>query len=129
MALLTMLSSRFRNSSSPSVRLQLRRMASGHCLLFPGQGSQFQGMAKSLIEEAEEGTLPSVAQLFSVAQRVLGYDLRDLFLNGPSSVLDEDSALPTSCCGGFTGCPGVPQAHTTSGGCGKVVIPPTSNYN
>ena len=89
MALLTMLSSRFRNSSSPSVRLQLRRMASGHCLLFPGQGSQFQGMAKSLIEEAEEGTLPSVAQLFSVAQRVLGYDLRDLFLNGPSSVLDE----------------------------------------
>ncbi|KAG9280325.1 malonyl-CoA-acyl carrier protein transacylase, mitochondrial [Astyanax mexicanus] len=50
-------------------------------LLFPGQGSQFVGMGRGLLEYG------NVREMFSVAQKVLGYDLLDLCLNGPEEDL------------------------------------------
>ncbi|XP_017572345.1 malonyl-CoA-acyl carrier protein transacylase, mitochondrial [Pygocentrus nattereri] len=50
-------------------------------LLFPGQGSQFVGMGRGLLKYG------NVKEMFSVAQKVLGYDLLDLCLNGPEEEL------------------------------------------
>lgn len=47
------------------------------------------GMGKNLIAAAESGALPGVAQLFQLAERVLGYDLYSLFLQGPEEKLEE----------------------------------------
>lgn len=52
-------------------------------LLFPGQGFQFVGMGKKVLE------IPTVKELFSDASQVLGYDLLKLCLEGPKSMLDE----------------------------------------
>lgn len=65
------------------------RWASGHCLLFPGQGSQYVGMGTELISAADTGALPEVASLFRVAEEVFGHDLRPQFLHGPQDKLDE----------------------------------------
>lgn len=65
------------------------RQVSGCCLLFPGQGSQYVGMGRALLAAARSGSLPGVAELFRVAERVLGYDLGSLFLHGPQEKLDE----------------------------------------
>lgn len=62
------------------------RQASGYCLMFPGQGSQYVGMGKDLISRT---TLPGVQELLRVAEGVLGYDLRPLFLHGPQERLNE----------------------------------------
>lgn len=51
--------------------------------LFPGQGSQFVGMGKNLIN------IPSVKLLYEKANSILGYDLLNLCLNGPKSTLDK----------------------------------------
>ena len=66
-----------------------RRAVSRYCLLFPGQGSQYVGMGKGLIAAANSGVLPGVAQLFRLAEGVLGYDLCSLFLQGPEEKLEE----------------------------------------
>ncbi|XP_030006764.1 malonyl-CoA-acyl carrier protein transacylase, mitochondrial [Sphaeramia orbicularis] len=50
-------------------------------LLFPGQGSQFVGMGRGLLK------YPNVKDMFAVAQRVLGYDLLSLCLEGPEEEL------------------------------------------
>nr|XP_032833877.1 malonyl-CoA-acyl carrier protein transacylase, mitochondrial [Petromyzon marinus] len=52
-------------------------------LLFPGQGSQFVGMAASLVERHERARA-----LFDAARRVLGYDLLALCLDGPAEQLN-----------------------------------------
>ncbi|XP_047431555.1 malonyl-CoA-acyl carrier protein transacylase, mitochondrial [Mugil cephalus] len=52
-------------------------------LLFPGQGSQFVGMGKALLR------YPNVKEMFSVAQKVLGYDLLSLCLEGPEAELQK----------------------------------------
>ncbi|XP_029019138.1 malonyl-CoA-acyl carrier protein transacylase, mitochondrial [Betta splendens] len=49
--------------------------------LFPGQGSQFVGMARGLLK------YPNVREMFSVAQKILGYDLLSLCLEGPEQEL------------------------------------------
>jgi len=50
-------------------------------LLFPGQGSQYVGMAKELLETpASQGLLDQVKE-------ALGFDLADLMINGPEEKL------------------------------------------
>lgn len=81
------LSSRFLQKE-PLLNGGLRRVSS-YCLLFPGQGSQHVGMGKQLIAAASAGASPAVAELFQMAEEVLGYDLRPLLLQGPQERLDE----------------------------------------
>ncbi|XP_059361295.1 malonyl-CoA-acyl carrier protein transacylase, mitochondrial [Carassius carassius] len=50
-------------------------------LLFPGQGSQYVGMGKGLLKYG------NVKEMFAVAEKVLGYDLLSLCLNGPEKDL------------------------------------------
>ena len=64
------------------VRVQRRKM-SNYAFLFPGQGSQAVGMT-SEIEDS-----PAVSEIFQTGERVLGYDLRSLCLQGPQDVLDQ----------------------------------------
>ncbi|XP_018331808.1 probable malonyl-CoA-acyl carrier protein transacylase, mitochondrial [Agrilus planipennis] len=52
-------------------------------ILFPGQGSQFVGMAKDLLK------FPMARDLFELANYILKYDLLKLCLEGPKSKLDE----------------------------------------
>lgn len=52
-------------------------------ILFPGQGSQFVGMAKDLLK------FPMVQDLFELANYILKYDLLKLCLNGPSEKLNQ----------------------------------------
>ena len=72
---------------SPLRRLQAR-YGSSCCLLFPGQGSQYVGMCKELLSGAN-GPGQAVTEVFQVAERVLGYDLRPLFLQGPQERLNQ----------------------------------------
>lgn len=51
------------------------------CLVFPGQGSQYVGMMKSLKD------LPRVQEMLRKAQSILGYDILDIMLNGPEDKL------------------------------------------
>merc|ERR1712039_834408 len=52
-------------------------------LLFPGQGSQYVGMMKDLV------SLPSVRDMLIVAEKVLGWDPKELMLKGPEAQLAE----------------------------------------
>ena len=52
--------------------------------LFPGQGAQFVGMAGELTE-----SLPAAKALFDEAADVLGYDLLNLCIHGPTERLNE----------------------------------------
>ena len=67
-----------RDSHEPRVDLSDKSV-----LLFPGQGAQFVGMGKRLLET------PSVKELFDEASQVLNYNLLDMCLQGPRSVLDQ----------------------------------------
>jgi len=51
--------------------------------LFPGQGAQAVGMAKTLCE-----TLPAAKNLFDQAAEALGYDLLSLCIHGPAETLN-----------------------------------------
>ncbi|KAM9311484.1 malonyl-CoA-acyl carrier protein transacylase, mitochondrial [Gastrophryne carolinensis] len=52
-------------------------------VLFPGQGSQAVGMAGGLLK------YPNVREMFLVARKVLGYDLLELCLRGPATMLEQ----------------------------------------
>lgn len=52
-------------------------------LLFPGQGSQFTGMCRSLIND-----FPYVKRYFDEANELLGFDILKLCLNGPEEKLN-----------------------------------------
>ena len=54
-------------------------------LLFPGQGSQFVGMAAELVD------VPNVRDMFDRASQILDYDLLRLCLEGPE---DRDYLIP-----------------------------------
>ncbi len=51
-------------------------------LLFPGQGAQFLGMGKGLLERSEKART-----LFDKASEILGYDLAKLCTEGPEELL------------------------------------------
>ena len=51
--------------------------------IFPGQGSQYLGMAKEFSEHFSESR-----EIFEAASSVLGYDLLQLCLNGPVEKLN-----------------------------------------
>ncbi len=51
--------------------------------LFPGQGAQFVGMGRSVIERC-----PAAKSLFDRANDILGYDLADVCWNGPTEKLE-----------------------------------------
>ncbi|MCI0455926.1 MAG: ACP S-malonyltransferase [Gemmataceae bacterium] len=51
--------------------------------LFPGQGAQYVGMGKTLLE-----TVPAARALFDQAAGILGYDLAAVCLNGPEEKLN-----------------------------------------
>lgn len=53
------------------------------CLMFPGQGSQYVGMMKDCVE------LPAVKEMLIEAKDVLGWDPKELCLNGPEAKLAE----------------------------------------
>ena len=53
-------------------------------LLFPGQGSQFAGMAAELVD------VPNVRDMFDRASQILDYDLLRLCLEGPE---DRDNLI------------------------------------
>jgi [acyl-carrier-protein] S-malonyltransferase len=52
-------------------------------IVFPGQGSQFVGMCKSLV------CLPSVARMFDLAKDIFKNDILSLCLSGPKEELDK----------------------------------------
>lgn len=72
-------------SQTPEIQQWRPRKDPSGCavLLFPGQGSQFVGMVGGLLQ------YPNVRDMFSVAQRILGYDLLSLCLNGPEKELQK----------------------------------------
>ncbi|KAG8438628.1 hypothetical protein GDO86_004986 [Hymenochirus boettgeri] len=63
-------------------RVPKRSPKSSSIVLFPGQGSQQVGMARGLLG------FPNVQSMFSAARQVLGYDLLDLCLRGPTELLN-----------------------------------------
>ncbi|XP_015146784.1 malonyl-CoA-acyl carrier protein transacylase, mitochondrial [Gallus gallus] len=63
-------------------RRERRSPREGAVLLFPGQGSQFVGMGRGLLR------YPGVRDMYRLAEKVLGYDLLSLCLEGPRAELD-----------------------------------------
>src|SRR6187455_3670309 len=51
--------------------------------LFPGQGAQTVGMGKALVDSS-----PPAREIFDKASQILGYDLLQVCLEGPSEKLD-----------------------------------------
>lgn len=65
-----------------ATRRERRSPREGTVLLFPGQGSQFVGMGRGLLR------YPAVRDMYRLAEKVLGYDLLSLCLEGPRDELD-----------------------------------------
>src|SRR5690242_17792188 len=55
----------------------------GIAFLFPGQGAQSVGMCRELDQE-----VPAVRALFDRAEEILGFDLRQICLEGPADALE-----------------------------------------
>ncbi|XP_024301717.1 malonyl-CoA-acyl carrier protein transacylase, mitochondrial [Oncorhynchus tshawytscha] len=58
-----------------------RKPSESSVLLFPGQGSQVVGMGRGLLKYR------NVKDMFAVAQKILGYDLLSMCLDGPEEEL------------------------------------------
>ena len=55
--------------------------------MFPGQGSQYVGMGKSLLESGSNRRV--VQNMFRTASNILGYDLEEVCLQGPETKLNQ----------------------------------------
>ncbi len=51
--------------------------------VFPGQGSQYEGMGKDICD-----AYPTAARIYDQANEVLGYDIRDMSFNNPGDELN-----------------------------------------
>lgn len=69
-------------AAAEAERREQRSPREGTVLLFPGQGSQFVGMGRGLLR------YPGVRDMYRLAEKVLGYDLLSLCLEGPRAELD-----------------------------------------
>jgi [acyl-carrier-protein] S-malonyltransferase len=68
-------------------------------LLFPGQGSQYVKMMSALVTE-----LPTVTAMCEQAQAILGWDIRQLCLEGPEDLLERtDKCQPAMFLAGAAG--------------------------
>ncbi|XP_043565348.1 malonyl-CoA-acyl carrier protein transacylase, mitochondrial [Chiloscyllium plagiosum] len=63
--------------------LSRRQPRQSSLLLFPGQGTQFVGMGEGLQK------YHNARQMFAAAQKILGYDLLSLCMNGPEGELNK----------------------------------------
>jgi len=61
----------------------LCRYSSEVAFCFPGQGAQYVGMCKAVVE-----TVPKAKELFEKASAILGYDLWQVCTEGPKEKLD-----------------------------------------
>lgn len=64
----------------------MRQIKEDYVALFPGQGSQYIGMCKDYLE-----TDPEIETLFNLANDILGWDLKDLILNGNLKTLTQSN--------------------------------------
>lgn len=52
-------------------------------VLFPGEGTEYTGMAENLLD------FPNVPEMFEIASRILGYDLLEVCVSGGSGTLNQ----------------------------------------
>lgn len=72
-----------RHPPKPPSSVQGVDLSEQSVILFPGQGSQFVGMGKKVMDT------PSVKELYEEASQLLGYDLAKICLEGPIEVLNQ----------------------------------------
>uniref|UniRef100_A0A7R9ZVC8 Malonyl-CoA:ACP transacylase (MAT) domain-containing protein n=1 Tax=Pyrodinium bahamense TaxID=73915 RepID=A0A7R9ZVC8_9DINO len=65
------------------VKPEKKKPAVPAALLFPGQGSQYVGMLKDVVDK------PAVKAMLEKAAEILGWDPKELALNGPESRISE----------------------------------------
>jgi len=64
-------------------KVEKKKPAVPAALLFPGQGSQYVGMLKEVIER------PRVKEMLAKAEAILGWDPKEIALNGPDDKISE----------------------------------------
>ncbi|XRB03005.1 S-malonyltransferase [Pycnococcus provasolii] len=70
-------------ASEPASALPAATPQTPYAFLFPGQGSQAVGMLKAAKD------LPKVKEMLATAEKILGYSLLDVCLEGPKTKIDD----------------------------------------
>merc|ERR1711976_461430 len=69
--------------SSKVLPIEKKKPTIPAALLFPGQGSQYVGMLKDVVDK------PAIKEMLEIATEILGWDPKELALNGPEEKLAE----------------------------------------